>query len=425
MYQNSDGPTGCETTIEAPATAFLAALITLTFVMNTLARGVTETFAVFLLPVETALQTTRSEIAATYSIYMIVHGLAAPLAGQLVDRFGARTTYLTGLTLLAAANIIAGYATTIWHYYIAVGVMSGFAAACLGMVVASALLSRWFTRKLGFVMSLPHAAVGVGMFAFPLVTQLLIDRYSWREAHQLLGLGVAMLIPLMLCAPMARITRGSLEWQRMKGDSRKRGTGQAWTAMRALRTETFWALFALFFFTSAAAYAVLPHSVAFLVEKGFDKIWAAGVFGMTGALSIFGILGIGWVSDRVGRLPAVTISKLVTLTGLVCLLNVNWAPSWILVYGFVLCFGLMQGARGPIIAALVSTLFRGGSVGTIFGLLSVAMGLGAGFASLMSGILHDLTGSYVSSFTFAVIASACGLAAYWMSPSLRRERRGE
>ena len=39
----------------------------------------------FLLPVEKALGATRSEISATYSIYMIVNGFAAPFAGQLLS----------------------------------------------------------------------------------------------------------------------------------------------------------------------------------------------------------------------------------------------------------------------------------------------------------------------------------------------------
>ena len=143
---------------------------------------------------------------------------------------------------------------------------------------------------------------------------------------------------------------------------------------------------------------------------------------MTGALSFLGILGMGWLSDRAGRLASVTISKIVTLTGIVSLIMVNWYPSWILVYGFVLCFGLMQGARGPVIAALVSILFRGGSVGTIFGALALGMGFGAGLGSWVSGELHDWTGTYIASFIFAAIASFLGLATYWISASLRKER---
>ena len=41
---------------------------------------------------------------------------------------------------------------------------------------------------------------------------------------------------------------------------------------------------------------------------------------------------------------------------------------------FVWFFGLMQGARGPIIIASVARLVLGGGVGTIYGTLSLAMG---------------------------------------------------
>ena len=53
--------------------------------MNLIARGVPETFAVFLLPVQNALGVSRSEITLTYSCYMLAYGLSAPFAGQLID----------------------------------------------------------------------------------------------------------------------------------------------------------------------------------------------------------------------------------------------------------------------------------------------------------------------------------------------------
>ena len=81
---------------------FLAMILILTFVMNTIGRGVTEAFAVFLLPVQDGLGVTRSEITLTYSIYMLANGCTAPFAGQLIDRLGARITYGIGVLSLGA-----------------------------------------------------------------------------------------------------------------------------------------------------------------------------------------------------------------------------------------------------------------------------------------------------------------------------------
>lgn len=422
----SEPATGTQAAFPEPAAertsaAFLSMLIGFAFLMNTLGRGVTETFAVFLLPVEAALGATRSEITATYSIYMLVHGIAAPFAGQLVDRFGARLTYGAGLLLLGGGYTLGAMAQTVHQYYATVGAMSGLGAACLGMVVASSLLSRWFSKRLGSVMSVPYAAVGFGVLVVPPFTQYLLTHYDWRWAHMLLGLTVLSLIALLVVLPLARVTRGSPEWQSERRKSFESGA-RLWTVVRAIRTPAFWALFSVYFWTAVAAYAVMPQSVAFLVENGFDPLVAAGAFGITGLLSTIGIMGMGWFSDRFGRVTATVISYLVTMSGIACLMAVMWFPQMIFVYGFVTLFGLMQGVRGPVIAALVAILYRGGSVGAIFGALSMALGLGAGLGSWASGLLHDLTGNYGASFSLAIAASFVGMLSYVASDSLRRER---
>lgn len=410
-----------ESRFDKSPTGLLWTLIVLAFLMNTIGRGVTETFAVFLLPVEAALGATRSEITATYSVYMLVHGIAAPFAGQLVDRFGARLTYAAGLTLLGGGYVLGAMAQTVHQYYATVGAMSGLGAACLGMVVASGLLSRWFTRRMGSVMSVPYAAVGFGVLIVPPFTQYLLIHYDWRWAHTLLGIAVLTMLPLLLLLPLRRITLGSQEWQAERRKSFESGA-RLWTVVTAVRTPAFWALFAVYFWTAVAAYAVVPQTVAFLVENGFDPLVAAGAFGVTGLLSTIGIMGMGWFSDRFGRLTATVVSYLTTMSGIACLLAIVWFPKMILVYAFVTLFGLMQGARGPVIAALVAILYRGGSVGAIFGALSMALGLGAGLGSWTSGLLHDLTGDYVASFLLAIAASFCGMISYVASSSLRHEK---
>jgi MFS family permease len=149
---------------------------------------------------------------------------------------------------------------------------------------------------------------------------------------------------------------------------------------------------------------------------------AAGVFGMTGMLSVVGLLAIGWLSDRIGRRQAATLSYLSTIVGILALISVAAWPSLLLVYAFVWFFGLMQGARGPIIVAMVAVLFPGGGVGAIYGTLSLGMGAGAAIGSWASGLLYELTGGYVASFTLSAAAALVGLISFWAFRSLREER---
>ena len=111
---------------------------------------------------------------------MLAYGLSAPFAGQLIDRLGARITYAFGLTTLGIGYLLAGSATELWQYLLTVGLLGGLGSASLGMIVASGLLSRWFTTRIGAVMALPYAAVGAGMLILPPLTQLLLSTYDWR-----------------------------------------------------------------------------------------------------------------------------------------------------------------------------------------------------------------------------------------------------
>ncbi|MFN3746449.1 MAG: MFS transporter [Hyphomicrobiaceae bacterium] len=417
----SEDPHGHVNEGEATRT-FLAVILVLTFVMNTVGRGVTETFAVFLLPVQEGLAVSRSEITLTYSIYMLANGGAAPFAGQLIDRLGARATYGLGILSLGVGYFLASYATHIAHYYICVGLLGGIGAASLGMVTASSLLSRWFVNRIGSVMSLPYAAVGAGMIALPPFAQLLVQWYGWRTSHQLIGAGVLALFPCVMLLPLGRITAGSPEWQARRTAQTGAASRNPWPVSVAMRTGAFWGLFAAYCFTSFSAYAVLPQSVAALVESGFAPLLAASAFGMMGLLSTLGIVAIGWMSDRFGRLITVTISYLVTILGVLALIATVHAPSLVLMYAFVICFGLMQGARGPILVALVSLLYPGGGVGSIFGALSLGLGIGAALGSWASGLLHEIVGGYTASFGLAVLSSTAGMLVFLLVPSLRHER---
>jgi len=220
-----------------------------------------------------------------------------------------------------------------------------------------------------------------------------------------------------MLAPLERITAGSPEWQAMRSGAALSAKG-SWTVSTALRTRGFWGLFAAYLFTALAAYSVLPHSVAYLIELGFDPLLAASAFGMTGMLSVLGILAVGWLSDRFGHLHTASLSYFSTIIGIAALMLASAWPSLALVYAFVLFFGLMQGARGPIIIVLVTRLFPGG-VGAIYGTLSLAMGVGAALGSWASGALYGLTGSYLTSFALGIGGAVTGLTAFWVFRALR------
>jgi MFS family permease len=191
----------------------------------------------------------------------------------------------------------------------------------------------------------------------------------------------------------------------------------------ALRTLLFWRLFTLRFFTSYGIYAVSVHLVAYLADLGFSKIYGATVAGMIGVLGFGGSIALGYISDHLGRGKAMIIGFIFSALGVFSLLLAGFfAWQWIILL-FLALFGLGYGARGPVFAALASDFFSGQSLGRIYGLITLGVGLGQATGPWMAGFLFDLTGSYIIpfvsviiSFTISVILTA-GIEKMRLSPN--------
>ena len=400
-------------------TATALVVVVICFGMNMLARGISETYAVFLLPLEEEFGWRRAALTGIYSTYMLVHGLAAPLAGMLFDRLGPRWLYAGGALCLGAGYTFAAHVDSAWQLHLCIGVLGGIGVAAMGMVPASVLVSRWFRARLGTAMGFTYAGLGMGVIAVVPLTQWLIERDGWRSAYTSLGGFLLILLPLLLLLPWKKFAAGNPEFRRARGPRAPSG----WTLGQAVRTSAFWGLFAVFFFTAVAIWGTILQAVAYLVEIGFAPLEAATAFGVVGIMSVLGTVATGWLADRVGRRPAVTVTFMLTIGGIGLLFLLARFPYYWLLVAFVLCFGASQGSRGPVVSTLCAQLFSGGGIGAIYGAVTMGMGTGAACGAWVSGWLRDATGGYEAGFLFAVVMTLLGLSQFWLVPALARGER--
>lgn len=367
--------------------AGLALAIAFAFVF--LSRGVADTWMVFLLPLEQDLGATRQEMTGVYSTFMVVTGLSAPVVGVVMQRFGNRVTYSGGVFLIALAFLLASQAHRIWHFYLLIGGLSSMGIAAIGIVPASALISRWFQHRLSSAMAAAYAGQGCGTLAMVPFTQWLIEQVGWRSSYALIGSAVGLLAGATLFLPWRRLAGQPAP---VAGKSAAAG-GAGLTLRQALLRHEFWSLVTVFAFTGFSMYLVVVQIVAFLVETGYPPLQAATAYGVTGILNVGGILMIGWLADRFGLRPIALLSFTSTFCGMLFLLAMSYAPSLWLLVGYVICFGLAQGARGPIVATLSNRFFAGPAAASIYGVIFACSLFGAGIGSWLAGALHDLTGS--------------------------------
>ena len=197
--------------------------------------------------------------------------------------------------------------------------------------------------------------------------------------------------------------------------SRCRLRSGAWR--EAIRTRHFWLLFAVYLFTGLGSFLVSLHQLAFAVDVGFDKLYAAGVLGLGSFLAIAGTIFTGTLSDYIGRESAAILAYGISILGVVCALLITGPDQGWLLWLHACFFGLTWGARGPAITAKTADLFPGRQLGTILGVITIGSGIGSAAGSWAAGWIFDLSGSYRLAFLLSIAAYLCGCVAFW---ALRR-----
>src|SRR5437764_2196196 len=215
-------------------------VLALCFALSVMGRGLGESFTVFLKPVSENFGWDRAQVVSVYSLTWVAGGLTAPLVGRLFDLTGPRTVYALGLTLLGGAFLAAAHAQALWQLQLSIGLAVGLGIALIGNVPNSILLGRWFGPRLPTAMAILYSAAGAGVLVILPVSQLLIDRFGWRDAYQGFGIFVlCLLVPLSLL-PWRLFATGSPHIVK-KTDSGFADGG--WTVTSAIRHHAFWSLF--------------------------------------------------------------------------------------------------------------------------------------------------------------------------------------
>ena len=390
-------------------------VVILAFVMNLLSRGIGETFAVFLLPIESEMGWSRTTLAGIYAIYMGAHGLAAVVIGWFVDRVGPRVVYTIGLLAYGLAFLLAQFGTEPWHFYLTTGVMAGIAMTAIGMTTATVLITRWYhgprARQLSPAIGIAYSGMGAGVILWIPITNALIEMLGWRETYRTLGIILCVLAVIVYVLPWSKLQLTPLPMSRFGSvlGGRKDGHLRA-----ALKTKMFWLLFVIMFITAVAMYLVGPQMVAYLVSVGFDSTVASLAFSINGFLTVFGIAGTGWLARYFGMKRVATISYAMSITAVILLACLTVLPVMALLALAILPLGLSQGARGPIVSVQVSQAFSGQGLGAIYGAITMGVGLGGMSGAWLSGVFYDVTGGYVLSYSVSVVCALAGVGLFWM-----------
>ena len=352
------------------------------------------------------------------------------IVGWLIDRFGPGFVMPIGAWTVAIGLLLATFASAPWHLYLTIGGLVVGGSISLAFIGHGAFLPNWFTHRRGLAMGIAASGVGVGAPALFPWMQSILDAFGWREACWLLALLLlAIVLPLNLLFPRRHPAELGLAPEEGSGESDEApGAGASprdprdaawaateWTLGGALRTGRYWYLWAGIFFALFAWYCIQVHQTRYLLDVGFSATTAAWALTLVGVTGIGGLIGIGYLSDRIGREWSWTAACAGYVICYALLLVIEQVPSLTLVYLMVAAQGLLGYGIASLYGSIAADLFQGPRYGTIFGTLSLGAGLGAAAGPWIGGVVFDAGGSYAPAFVLGGGFALASAATIWLA----------
>jgi OFA family oxalate/formate antiporter-like MFS transporter len=381
-------------------------------VLFQLALGAVYAWSVFSseLKKHNAFALTKSEAALPFSVTIGMIFLGTYLGGRIQDKRGPRTVAMTGGVIYSVGILLAAAAggkDQLWLLVLGYGVIAGFGLG-LGYIVPVAMLQKWFPDKRGLITGIAVGGFGFGAFVTSPVAQQLVEG-SRVPTRAFLPLGIAYLIMTVAGSWFFRNPPAGYAvpgWQ-PRTEGRIVDAGRDYTTTDALRTPQWYLLTGILALNVTAGIGLISVAKDAAIDVGGYTSAAAGT--LVGALALFnggGRIFFGWISDRVGRMPA-----FLAMLGLqaICFLILPHATSVglfaVLAAVIYLCYG---GGFGTM-PATAGDFFGLRNAGAIYGLMIVAWSAGGVLGPLLTAALIDGK-VYTTAFTTIAVIAIVGMA---------------
>jgi MFS family permease len=380
----------------------------------TMASGARFLFGVVLKPMSEEFGWNRAQLTGTVMLAMIVLSICQPLVGMLIDRIGAKSILVGGIALLGVSLIPLSFATNLWQIYVLYGVLTSFGLAAASPVLATSIVSRWFTHKRGLAMSLATSGSAFGqLLIVPIATWIMLAT-SWQTTYRVLAVAL-----LAVAVPLSAIFLRDAP-REMVAAGRDLPPEDGLTLREACAHPAFWILG--FGFVVCGWTMAFPniHFLAYADDMGMSVLHAASTVSVTAIFSILGAVLLGLAADRFQRTSVLALTY--ALRGLAFLLLLL-LPAGNLLYVYGLVLGISWTATTPLTAAIAADRYGPKHLGLIFGSLFTFMNLGFGFASLLDGLIFEVSGGYQVTLMINVVLGVVAAIAAALVPYFGHERQ--
>jgi FSR family fosmidomycin resistance protein-like MFS transporter len=313
------------------------------------------------------------------AVFYAVSALLQPVAGFVVDRFGARGVLLGGVGLQVLGVFVVASSQS-YLLLVAGMAVTGIGNSVFHPADFSILNARVGVQRLGYAYSAHGIAGSLGYAAAPVFSGGLAALFGWQAAlFAAAGVGLAVLVLLLANSHRMKIAREAPA-------ASKRPFAEDLRVLLAAPVVLCFVYFAIY---AAGLAGMQSFSVAAMtVQYGVPAALASGALTAYMIGSASGILVGGFIATRAARHDLVAASGLAAGALTILLVAMNQLPGAALPATLALA-GFAVGATGPSRDLIVRASTPPGATGRVYGFVYSGLDFGSLATPVFYGWLMD------------------------------------
>ena len=365
----------------------------------------------YVTPLEEEFGWSRTLLQTGISVSLLVSGLASPLAGKMVDRYGPRRSIIWGTVFTCGSYILLATTSSLieWYLYFAI---NSFFRGFMFYIPFQVLISRWFDRKRGRAVGIMAMGFSLGVVLVP-VMQRIIDNVGWNWSFLFAAaLLAASFLPIGLFIVRDHPSEKGLE---VDGAPRSAGAPSGPAVMsglnvsQAIRTPNFWIIafaFMTFFF---GMFGWMVNGPPVYESYGISRETISNLVLVQGLSGIISRPTFGLLAERIPSIELASVGLAAIMAiGMVILLILHGPALYLAIGLFIFCW-FIGSAGGPVLEPLIlPKVFGLAHFGAIMGTMFMIETIGQFLAPTVGGAIFDLTGAYdylLVTFAVCLVAS--------------------
>ena len=367
-------------------------------------------FGLYIKPMGEQLGIGRSSFGWSSSFRSISSAATSPIIGRLLDRYGARWI-LAGSTIITGSCMIGlAYTREAWHLMVLFSIMGLVGMRGPGALTTSVPPSKWFVRNRGKALAFTAVGVSFGALIFVPLTQIFIDKYTWRISWIILAIiGVIIVVPLSVI-----FVRRQPEDMGLLPDGDNPVDVPAveaiddefsWTLREAVKTKSMWFLTAAFSILSLGILTLALHRIPAFMDRGLDPTLVSIATAFDAVCAGVGSFGGGMLVRRLQ--PKFIGASAFLMLAVASVMSIYAYGFWLMFWSMAI-FGLGIGINSFTQNYIWADYFGRGNLGSIRGfVMPITLFMGS-FGAPAAGYVLDITGSYDPAWWAGVVLMLIG-----------------